>query len=216
MQRSKPGSGAWEPFDLRWGLPRIKAAVDVAVDRLGGLDALVVAGGIGAYQRAVASYYVRGKLPDEYEAQIAEMIDTNLRGPAYAIECALPYLAAEAERRDESARLSQVLVIGSVIPRSPPADLAMYAATKAALEVWVRAQARRWRSRGVALNVLATGWIETPMTEGIDPRKQREILSAIGSHRMGTMDEAADAALWLLLRAPNYFSGDVIPMTGGL
>ena len=219
MQRSETPD--WEPFDLRWGLPRIKAAIDCSVDRLGGLDAIIVAGGIGAYQRAVVSYYLKGKLTDEYEQQADEMIQTNLRGPAYAIECALPHLAKswldmERVSGGKPERLSQVLLIGSVIPRSPPADLSMYAATKAAMEVWIRAQARRWRSRGVAMNVLATGWIETPMTLDIDERKKREILSAIGSHRMGTMDEAAEAALWMLLRAPAYFSGDVVPMTGGL
>ena len=212
-------------LDLRWPLEQVRAAVEAQIHEIGGLDAVVVAGGVGAYQRACAAYWMRGHLADEYEHQVAEILETNYRGPVYAIETALPHLAgaaaataareAEGEHPD-ATRFSRVLTLSSTIPRNPPADLATYAATKAALDVWMRAQARRWRRRGVLLNALATGWIETPMTEGIAPLKRREIVAAIGAHRMGTVEEAAEAAVYFATGAPAYFSGDTIPMSGGL
>lgn len=212
-------------LDLRWTLEQVRAAVEAQAHELGGLDALLVAGGVGAYQKACTAYWLRGRLADEYEEQLAEVLETNLRGPIYAIEAALPLLVAagrDAVTREAlgevapAAAFGRVLTVSSVIPRNPPADLAAYAASKAGLDVWIRAQARRWRRRGVLLNALATGWVETPMTLGIAEPKRRDIVAAIGAHRMGTVEEAAEAVDYFLSRAPSYFSGDVIPMSGGL
>lgn len=212
-------------LDLRWPLEQVRAAVEAQAHELGGLDALVVAGGVGAYQRACIGYWLRGRNATEYEEQLAEILETNLRGPIYAIEAALPLLASAGKDAAMGEGLGQiapasafgrVLTVSSVIPRNPPADLAAYAASKAGLDVWIRAQARRWRRRGVLLNALATGWIETPMTLGIAEPKRRDIVAAIGAHRMGTVEEAAAAVEYFLVHAPSYFSGDVVPMSGGL
>jgi 3-oxoacyl-[acyl-carrier protein] reductase len=84
------------------------------------------------------------------------------------------------------------------------------------MDTFVRASARKWASRGVRASVLATGWIKTPMIEGIEPAKKRKIMRAIGTGRWGTVDEVARATEWFLTDAPDYFSAEVFPMSGGL
>lgn len=194
------------PLDLRWTLSQIRGAIDVCQQRLGGLDWLVIAGGVGAYMRPLW-----GKKDTAAHAeQACEQVATNLLGPAWVFESAAEYLM-----RDPGEPSSRVLYLGSTIVKSPPKALAYYAASKAGAEAFFRSEARRWADRGIRINVLATGWSETPMTADLIDHVRSKILRAIAVGRMASPAELAQAALGVL-DGPDYFCGDVVPVSGGI
>jgi 3-oxoacyl-[acyl-carrier protein] reductase len=206
-QRREPQApGEWVPLDLRWSIDTIRGAIDECHRRLGRIDWLVIAGGTGAYMRPLF-----GKKDLEVHAsQASEQIATNLLGPAFVFEAAAQHLM-----RTDGEPTSRVLYIGSTIVRQPPKALAYYAASKAGAEAFFRSEARRWASHGVRVNVLATGWIHSPMTREIDQRIVDKILRATATGRMGSAQEAAEMAL-SILDGPDFICGDVIPMSGGI
>ncbi len=206
MQRRAPERGEWRELDLRWQLARIRPAVEQAISQLGGLDWLVLASGVGAYMPAL---YGR-KDADAHEWQAEEQLRTNLTGPAFVFES-----SAEALMRGDGEPSSRVLYLGSTIVRQPPKALAYYAASKAGAEAFFRAEARRWAGRGIRINVLATGWTESPMVSDLLPRVREKILRAIALGRMATSAEAADMAL-RVLDGPDYLCGEVLTMSGGI
>jgi NAD(P)-dependent dehydrogenase (short-subunit alcohol dehydrogenase family) len=210
-------------FDLRWPLERIDEALRKALDARGwgegGFDWLVIAGGTGAYMEAAYASVLKASDPqdrvdrlDSFDSTVREVIDTNMRGAAYTIEAACPILSEPATKKSPS----RILAIGSLMQRYPPADLAYYAAAKAGLDVFVQAMARRWMRRGVLINVFGIGWIDTPLIQRINEEKKKKILEKIPAHRWGEVEEAAELAYLLLTKAPNYASGEVWPMSGGL
>lgn len=205
MQRSVVTGANCFQLDLRWEARRIQAAVHAAIDELDGCDWLVLAGGCGAYQRPLHGI----KEVEEWEFQIEEQLATNLVGQFIVLESSAPLM-----RRDEHEEPSRVLLIGSTIARQPPADLAIYAASKAAVEVAFKARARQWAAHGVRVNTLATGWVESAMTREIKPEKREKILRAIALKRMAEREEIARAAL-LALQMP-YAVGDTFTVSGGL
>jgi 3-oxoacyl-[acyl-carrier protein] reductase len=187
-----------EELDLRWSAERIAAAVNRAVAELYGLDWLVLAGGVGAYIDPL----LRTKGAD----QVKEMIQTNYLGPRYVFDAALRPL------RESKGR---VLYLGSVITRNPTKALEDYAASKAAAETFFQAAAKRYAKWGIRSNVLATGWIRSPMIEDIKPDIQDKILRHVPLHRWGTVQEVAEVA-YAILNGPDFWTGDVINFSGGI
>ena len=198
MQR-RPGEGDYVELDLRWDQHRILAAVRKAIDQLEGIDWLVIAGGAGAYT-----------MPRVRFGQVEEMIQTNYIGPRYVFDAAVTEL-----RRKPELPSSRVLYISSTIVRNPTKALEDYAASKAAGETFFRAVGKRFAKWGIRSNVLATGWIETPMTAQIDEEIKAKILRMVPLHRWGRVVEVADAA-YSILGGPDFWNGDVINFSGGL
>jgi NAD(P)-dependent dehydrogenase (short-subunit alcohol dehydrogenase family) len=190
---------------------------------------VLISGGMGAYQHSVYASAAKAIARERKEAGehdlAAEMaavakalgkhgttamdqMKTNALGPGHVLECAYPYLA-----EDDGGR---AVVIGSLIIRNCPADLAWYGASKAAIDSFVHASARRWAKRNVQCNCLATGWIWTPMIADIEERKAKMIKKAIGSGQWGTVEGVAESVRWLLEDADAYMTAGTLPMGGGL
>lgn len=206
QRRAPADGGRFVRLDLRWALAQISGAIDDCARLLGGIDWLVISGGTGAYMRPLWGK----KDTDPHAAQSCEQIATNLLGPAWAFEAAAGHLI-----REPGEPTSRVLYIGSTIVKSPPKALAYYAASKAGAEAFFRSEARRWAGRGIRVNVLATGWSETPMTANLVDSVRAKILRAIAVGRMAEPAELAAAALGVL-EGPDYYCGDVIPVSGGI
>lgn len=210
MQRGA-GSGECVELDLRWDQHAIDAACLCASWQLDGLDWLVLAGGVGAYTNPIVRQH-----------QVEEMMQTNYLGPRLVFNAFLKHLKREAPpshfsdtERTLLARTSRVLYIGSTITRNPTNALEDYAASKAAGETYFRAAARRYAKWGIRCNVLATGWIDTPMVQHIDGAIKEKILRRVPLHRWGKTVEVADAA-YSILAGPDFWNGDVINFSGGL
>ena len=91
-----------------------------------------------------------------------------------------------------------------------------YAASKAGLVGAARSLAREIGSRGVTINVIAPGFIDTDMTAELSEDRKNQIVGNIPLARYGTASEVADAVAFLASPEAAYITGSVIPVDGGL
>lgn len=92
-----------------------------------------------------------------------------------------------------------------------------YTASKHGVLGLTRLLANEWAAKGINVNAIAPGYIETNNTEALrnDPDRSKSILERIPAGRWGVADDIGDAAVFLLARASNYMHGAVIPVDGG-
>jgi 3-oxoacyl-[acyl-carrier protein] reductase len=92
----------------------------------------------------------------------------------------------------------------------------LYAASKAGIIGFTKAAAREVASRGVTVNAVAPGFIETDMTMRLPENLRREFLQAIPLGRFGTCEDVAEMVLFLAGPAAAYVTGQVFNVNGGL
>jgi 3-oxoacyl-[acyl-carrier protein] reductase len=136
------------------------------------------------------------------------VLDTNLKG-AFSFTKAF-------SRAFLKQRAGRILNISSVIGLIGNAGQSNYAASKAGLIGFTRAVAREFASRGVTVNALAPGFIETDMTVGLAAETKGDIIGRIPLRRMGQPEDIAEAALFLAGPGAGYITGQVLTVDGGL
>ena len=142
------------------------------------------------------------------EQQFTSVIDTNLTG-AYRVT----KRAAQGMLR---ARAGRIVLISSVVGLLGSAGQANYAASKAGLVGLARSLARELGSRGITVNVVAPGPVETDMTAALGEKRLTELTAAVPLQRMATPDEIAGVVSFLASPDAAYITGAVIPVDGGL
>jgi 3-oxoacyl-[acyl-carrier protein] reductase len=142
------------------------------------------------------------------EADWDTVLDTNLKGA---------FLVTKAFSRTLiKQRSGRIINIASVIGLMGNAGQANYAASKAALLGFTKSVARELASRGITVNALAPGFIETDMTAGLSEQLRAEVLKTIPLGRFGQPDDIADTALFLASPAARYITGQVLTVDGGM
>jgi 3-oxoacyl-[acyl-carrier protein] reductase len=136
------------------------------------------------------------------------VVDTNLKG-AFSFTKAL----SRAFVRQRSGRILNIASVSGLIGIAGQSN---YSASKAGLIGFTRAVARELAPRGVTVNALAPGFIETDMTGGLGPEMKGEILKRIPLNRFGQAEEIAEAALFLAGPGAAYITGQVVTVDGGL
>ena len=91
-----------------------------------------------------------------------------------------------------------------------------YSAAKSGIEAFSRSLAKEVGSRAITVNSIAPGYIETDMTEGIEPEIKKEILNKIPLSRFGKADEIAKLVEFLISEEASYITGQTIHINGGL
>jgi len=135
-------------------------------------------------------------------------VDTNLGGAFRAVKRAVPGMVR--------ARQCRIILISSVVGMLGSAGQVNYAASKSGLIGMARSLSRELGSRGITVNVVAPGFVETDMTAGLADERRAEIRSAVPLGRMATAEEVAGVVTWLASPAASYITGAVIPIDGGL
>lgn len=113
-------------------------------------------------------------------------------------------------------RRGRIIAISSVVGQMGNAGQVNYAASKAGLIGLSKALAREVASRGITVNVIAPGMIESDMTRSLDDKTASEWASQIPLGRLGTPDEVAAAVCFLASDEAAYITGHVLAVNGGL
>ncbi len=114
------------------------------------------------------------------------------------------------------ARFGRIINITSVVGLTGNPGQANYAAAKAGLTGMSKSLAREVAARGITVNCIAPGFIETPMTDALNDKQKQAILAQIPAARLGQPDDVAAAALYLASDAASYVTGQTISVNGGM
>ena len=114
------------------------------------------------------------------------------------------------------ARRGRIINIASVIAVMGNAGQANYAATKSGMIGFSKSLAREIGSRGITVNVVAPGFIDTDMTKGLAEDQRASMLSQVPLGRLGESADIADAVLFLASGSGAYITGETLHVNGGM
>ena len=177
-----------------------QAMFEAVWDKHGPIDGLVNNAGIIKRVDAV----------DFTEEDWDSVMDINLK-TMFFLSQSLGRKAIEAERE------ARIVNIASMLSFQGGIRVASYTASKSGVLGITRLLANEWAARGINVNAVAPGYIETNNTEALrnDPDRSAAILGRIPAGRWGVPSDIGDAAVFLLAPASNYMHGAVIPVDGG-
>ena len=149
-----------------------------------------------------------GLLVSMKEEDYDRVLDVNLKGAFFVIRF--------AARQMLKQRSGRIINISSVSGRLGNAGQANYCAAKAGLLGLTKSAARELGSRGITVNAIAPGFIETEMTEGLSEELRAKMQERIPLGHMGTAENVADAAAFLASDQASYITGQVLSVDGGM
>jgi len=142
------------------------------------------------------------------EADWDAVLDINLKGT---------FLFTKAFSRSFlKQRSGRIVNIASVIGLIGNAGQCNYGASKAGVIGFTKSAARELAGRGITVNAIAPGFIETAMTAKISPEARELLLKQIPLGSLGQPDDVASAVLFLASPAARYITGQVLPVDGGM
>ncbi|PVZ87961.1 3-oxoacyl-ACP reductase FabG [Serratia sp. S1B] len=137
-----------------------------------------------------------------------EIVDTNLTS--------VFRLSKAVMRAMMKKRFGRIISIGSVVGTMGNAGQANYAAAKAGLIGFSKSLAREIASRGITVNVVAPGFIETDMTRALTEDQRAGILAQVPASRLGDAKEIASAVAFLASDEAGYITGETLHVNGGM
>jgi 3-oxoacyl-[acyl-carrier protein] reductase len=176
----------------------IKAGAKSILDRYGKVEILVNNAGITR-----DTLVLRMK-----RADWDDVLATNLTGAFLLTQALLGPMLKN--------RWGRIINISSVVGRTGQAGQVNYAASKAGLIGLTRSLAREVASRGITVNAVAPGYIETPMTQVLDEKQRTAMIAQIPLGRPGTDREIAQSVAFLASDAAAYITGHVLDVNGGM
>ncbi|MDI6731186.1 MAG: 3-oxoacyl-[acyl-carrier-protein] reductase [Candidatus Margulisbacteria bacterium] len=176
----------------------IEAAIKQAMPQMGKIDILVNNAGI-----TKDGLFIRMKKED-WDA----VIGINLTGVFNVSKIIAPLLMKQ--------RWGRIINLASIVGQMGNFGQANYAASKAGLIGFTKTLARELASRGVTVNAIAPGFIQTAMTDNIPEDVKQKMLENIPMGKLGQPEDIAAAAVFLASHAAEYITGQVIAVNGGM
>lgn len=175
-----------------------KGLIEAAVKHFGRLDILVNNAGITK----------DNLLMRMSEEDFDSVLDINLKGTFLCMKHASSIMLKQ--------KSGKIINISSVVGITGNMGQANYAASKAGVIGLTKAVARELASRGITVNAVAPGFIETDMTDHLSDKVKEVSIANIPLKRFGTAKEIAGAVSFLASEAANYITGQVIQVDGGM
>jgi 3-oxoacyl-[acyl-carrier protein] reductase len=177
---------------------KIKVFVEKVVDESGRLDVLVNNAGITR----------DGLIMRMKESDWDSVLNVNLKGAFNFIQAATKPMLKQ--------RSGRIINITSVVGVMGNAGQANYAASKAGLIGLTKSAAKELASRGITVNAVAPGFVETAMTNGLTEKVKEAMLAQIPLRRMGQSEDIANAVAFLASSQASYITGHVLHVNGGM
>lgn len=198
---SEIGSGGTKTLAVKVNVAsaaEVKSMVDSVLAQWGGVDILVNNAGI-----ARDALLLRMK-DEDWDA----VLSVNLKGTFHCIKAVLPTMSKQ--------RRGRVVNIASVVGAIGNVGQANYAASKAAVMGLTRTVAREYASRGITVNAVAPGFIDTAMTASLSDSVKKGLVENIPLARLGTAHDVAHAVGFLVSEQAGYITGHVLHVNGGM
>lgn len=179
-------------------------AIDTCVERYGSIDILFCNAGITMPKL----------LPDTTDEEIERVLTVNLLALMHAARYAIPIMLAQPKG-------GNILFTASKTGLVAQTDSPVYCASKGAVVMLAKSLALDYATKGIRVNALCPGIIDTPMLQEFaatrpDPAAAwRGYEAAQPMGRLGTAEECADAALWLVSDEASFITGVALPVDGG-
>jgi len=174
------------------------ALIAAATEAAGGVDILINNAGLTRDNLAM-------RMKDEEWQQV---LDVNLS--------AAFRLSRAVLRGMMKARWGRIVTITSVVGATGNPGQVNYAASKAGLTGMTKALAQEVASRGITVNCIAPGFIETPMTDVLSDDQKSTLLERIPAGRLGLPDDIAAGAAYLVSNEASYVTGQTLHVNGGM
>jgi 3-oxoacyl-[acyl-carrier protein] reductase len=142
------------------------------------------------------------------EAEWDEVMQANLKGAFHTTKAVLKGMMKRRQGR--------IINVSSIIGMTGNKGQANYAASKAGLIAFTKSVAKEYGSRGILVNAIAPGFIETDMTGGLPEEARQAMLGGVILGRFGTPADVAGAVLFLASDLAGYITGQTLVVDGGL
>ena len=179
-------------------LEAIYAMVNNIIEELGEIHILVNNAGI-----TQDNLFMRMK-PEQW----SKVIDVNLNGVFNVTKAVIRSMVKQ--------RYGKIINISSVVGFTGNPGQVNYSSTKSALVGFTKSLAREVGTRGVTVNAVAPGFIDTAMTQALNESQQEAILQQIPLGRMGDAGDIANAVAFLASKEASYITGTVLHVNGGM
>ena len=176
----------------------VDSVVKKIIDETGGIHILVNNAGI-----TQDNLFMRMK-PEQW----SQVIDVNLNGVFHVTKAVIRTMVKQHSGR--------IINISSVVGFSGNPGQVNYSSTKSGLIGFTKSLSREVGTRGVTVNAVAPGFINTAMTQALNESQQQAILSQIPLGRMGEAEDIANAVAFLASEEASYITGTVLHVNGGM
>ena len=190
------GSSSFFPCDIS-DKPAVENLIKLTLDRYGQVDILINNAGITKDNLLVRMS----------EEQWDTVLATNLNSAFYTTKTVIKSMIKN--------RFGRIVNISSIIGLTGNQGQGNYSASKAGLIGFSKSIAKEVATRGITVNCIAPGFIETKMTEKLSEKVRENILNKIPMKKIGNPDDIANTVLFLVSNEANYITGQTITVDGG-
>jgi 3-oxoacyl-[acyl-carrier protein] reductase len=176
----------------------VEQMVEVILEKFAKIDILVNNAGI------TRDKLILRMTEEDWDA----VLDVNLKGTFHCTKAVVRHMAKQ--------RSGKIINIASVVGEMGNASQANYSASKAGVIGLTKTIAREFAQRGININAIAPGYIETPMTEVLPEKVKEELKKLIPMERLGKPEDVAEAVLFLASEESSYITGHVLNVNGGI